>query len=167
MLYLFETGDTITSVQLQGEVVLVRIGNKIHQFDFSGTKLQSKDSGVKTLVLPNAEVFTTMRIRNEVFCHYGSETWSYVLGERNLTAKTDESPEIKSPMPGKVVVVTCTEGTEYKQGESLMVLEAMKMENAIKAPYDCRVAKIHKNTGDLVKQGEVLVLLDRIDLEIT
>jgi biotin carboxyl carrier protein len=66
---------------------------------------------------------------------------------------------IKSPMPGLIVAVSVSEGQEVNQGDSLCVLESMKMENDIKAPRAGTVGKIHVSQGDRVEQNKVLLTL--------
>lgn len=65
--------------------------------------------------------------------------------------------EIKAPMPGLVLSVNVTEGQEIKKGDSLLVLEAMKMENMLKATTDGMVKKIFAARGDKVEKGQVLI----------
>lgn len=66
---------------------------------------------------------------------------------------------VKAPIPGLVVKVTVTEGDRVQAGESLVILEAMKMENELRAPRNGVVASIHVHPGDSVNQGETLVTL--------
>jgi biotin carboxyl carrier protein len=65
--------------------------------------------------------------------------------------------EIKAPMPGLVLSINVTEGQEIKKGDSLLVLEAMKMENMLKATTDGVVKKIFAAKGDKVEKGQVLI----------
>jgi len=65
--------------------------------------------------------------------------------------------EIKAPMPGLVLSINVTEGQEIKKGDSLLVLEAMKMENMLKATTDGVVKKIFAGKGDKVEKGQVLI----------
>ncbi|MSP49302.1 MAG: acetyl/propionyl/methylcrotonyl-CoA carboxylase subunit alpha [Alphaproteobacteria bacterium] len=60
----------------------------------------------------------------------------------------DLSRFLLSPMPGLLVSVAVKPGQEVKAGEPLAVVEAMKMENVLKAPQDGRVAVVHANAGD-------------------
>ncbi len=70
------------------------------------------------------------------------------------------SPEIHSPMPGKILEVRVTEGAEVEAGQVLVVLEAMKMENALTAEGPARVKKVHVAAGTLVELGQLLVELE-------
>lgn len=71
-------------------------------------------------------------------------------------------PELPSPMTGKVVLVKCAPGDEVTEGTTLVIIEAMKMENEIKAPADVAIKDVKVAAGDLVTPGDVLVtfLLD-------
>ncbi|WP_285009946.1 acetyl-CoA carboxylase biotin carboxyl carrier protein subunit [Pedobacter faecalis] len=65
--------------------------------------------------------------------------------------------ELKAPMPGLVLSLPVTEGQEVIKGQGLVVLEAMKMENSIKAPADATIQKILVNQGDKVEKNQVLI----------
>lgn len=77
------------------------------------------------------------------------------LGMDNLA--TTKVQQIKAPMPGLVLSVLVAEGDEVKKGDSLLVLEAMKMENMIKSPTDGVIKKISIKQGDKVEKNEVLI----------
>ena len=64
---------------------------------------------------------------------------------------------VEAPMPGNVWKVLVKEGQEVKDGETLIILEAMKMENEIPSPCDGVVASLHVNEGDAVNGGDILV----------
>ena len=69
----------------------------------------------------------------------------------------DVSPSIVSPMPGKVVNVLTSEGSSFSKGDQLIVLEAMKMENIIKAEGQGVVERIQVKKGDVVEKNAVLI----------
>ena len=69
--------------------------------------------------------------------------------------------EIKAPMPGLIVGLTVEIGQEITQGDSVLTLEAMKMENVIKSPVDGTVGTIHVKTGDSVEKNQVLISFDQ------
>lgn len=66
---------------------------------------------------------------------------------------------VKAPMPGKVLSVLATAGKAVTRGETLAVLEAMKMEHALAAPRDGVVEAVHASAGQQVADGDVLVML--------
>ncbi len=71
--------------------------------------------------------------------------------------KPDTSKLIMSPMPGLMVSVDVEVGQEVKSGEAVCVVEAMKMQNIIRAEADGVVAKVNVGAGDAVAADEVLV----------
>lgn len=66
---------------------------------------------------------------------------------------------IKAPMPGIILSVNVEENQEVKEGETLLILEAMKMENAISAPKDGVIKSIFAKSGETVEKGELLIEL--------
>jgi biotin carboxyl carrier protein len=66
---------------------------------------------------------------------------------------------IRAPMPGLVVNVLAAEGTEVKRGQTVVVLEAMKMENDLTAPRAGIIKAMTAVTGKTVGQGEVLAVV--------
>ncbi len=71
------------------------------------------------------------------------------------------SPEISSPISGKVVMVDVEEGVAVKEGQSLMAIEAMKMEYQIKAPFDGTVKSVRFSKDEQVEIGEVLIEMEK------
>jgi biotin carboxyl carrier protein len=67
---------------------------------------------------------------------------------------------IKSPMPGRVVKVLVQIGDEVTPGQPLMVIEAMKMENELKAKTPGKVLEIHVSTGNAVEGNAKLLTLE-------
>lgn len=63
---------------------------------------------------------------------------------------------VSTSMPGRIVRVLVGEGAEVVQGEPILIVEAMKMENEIKAPIDGVVAEIMVGEGDTVETGTKL-----------
>jgi len=78
-------------------------------------------------------------------------------GSRRSGAKHDHSGELTAPMPGQVRAVNVNEGDEVTKGQTLMVLEAMKMEMKIQAPMDGTVSKLFVKQGDTVEREQMLV----------
>ena len=70
-----------------------------------------------------------------------------------------EGGVVKAPMPGLVLRVNVEPGQVIGSGASVVVLEAMKMENEIRAPAPGRVTAIHVEAGRVVEKGAVLVEL--------
>ena len=69
----------------------------------------------------------------------------------------DESKVCRSPVSGIVIKTAAKEGQSLQTGETIMVLEAMKMETNIAAPGSVKIAKLLVKEGDSVQSGQVLV----------
>ena len=68
--------------------------------------------------------------------------------------------EIKAPMPGLVLEVAVAEGQQVKEGDKILILVAMKMENSININTDATIKRIVVTAGEAVEKGQVLVELD-------
>jgi len=73
------------------------------------------------------------------------------------TVEESKSKNIIAPMPGLILDLMCKEGDEIEEGESLLILEAMKMENVIKAEGSGTIGKIHKVIGNTVEKGQLII----------
>lgn len=68
--------------------------------------------------------------------------------------------QIEAPLPGTIWKVEVEVGTTVKEGDTVLILEAMKMENEIMAEVDGVVKEIRVQKGDAVQAGDVLVVLE-------
>ncbi len=66
---------------------------------------------------------------------------------------------IKAPMPGLIAAIPVTEGQEVKKGQTIIILESMKMQNELKTPRDGIVQRISVQPGQSVEQNKLLVTL--------
>jgi len=97
--------------------------------------------------------------------HRGSAAKAYVYTEREAELAllmperraADTSRLVLCPMPGVVRSIEVREGQEVKTGEALCVVEAMKMENVLRAERDGTVAKVHAKTGDSLAVDAVIL----------
>jgi len=95
----------------------------------------------------------------------GVEREVTILDERALlldrmgmsTGDTKADLELCAPMPGKVLSVLVKPGDKVNPGDSLLVLEAMKMENVIKSSLEGTVEEVPANADSAVEKGELLV----------
>ncbi len=65
--------------------------------------------------------------------------------------------QVKAPMPGLILSINAVEGKKVKMGDTVLVLEAMKMENIIKSPSNGIIKKVNVSEGDSVEKNQVLV----------
>ena len=71
---------------------------------------------------------------------------------------------LKSPMPGLVVAVPVSEGQQVEKGQTLLILESMKMQNELRAPHAGTVARLRVKAGESVQQKQTLLNVVAADL---
>lgn len=81
---------------------------------------------------------------------------------RNIKSDADAGNIITTPMPGKIVKILAKEGDIVKEGDNIIIVEAMKMQSEYKAPSMKRVSKILVAEGDAIDGNQPLVLLEDI-----
>ncbi len=79
-------------------------------------------------------------------------------GVRNSQKKQGDG-DMLSPMPGKIIKVLVKKGDFVKKGDSLLIMEAMKMEHVIRANEDGQVDSLFHTEGEIVEGGVPLILL--------
>jgi acetyl/propionyl-CoA carboxylase alpha subunit len=81
-------------------------------------------------------------------------------GEARRPAQRHGGAGLEAPMPGKVIAVRKAVGDAVAKGEEILIVEAMKMENAIRAPRPGRITAIAAQVGEMVAPGRVLVEIE-------
>ena len=100
----------------------------------------------------------------------GAKRWVTINGQTIVLTKSsgvkrkgaghDHASELAAPMPGQVRGVNVTEGDVVTKGQTLLVLEAMKMEIRIQASGDGKVKKLHVKQGQTVEREQILVEIE-------
>ena len=123
----------------------------------------SVDGGRVRVIVDNEDVAAQVLIDgNDVYVLNGGDTERLILVSVDTADYEDFSgtgERLVSPMPGQVVSVMVAEGQDVLEDQVLMVIEAMKMEHAIKAPHAGRIEVLHFEVGDKVDEGVELVTL--------
>lgn len=94
----------------------------------------------------------------------GGRTYRLQLGGGAMaagdTGTGDNGPyELRATLPGKILEVQVTPGQAVQEGDGLVVVEAMKMENELRAPFDACVERIAVEKGQTVETGSLLCVL--------
>ncbi|MDB4921678.1 acetyl-CoA carboxylase biotin carboxyl carrier protein subunit [Mucilaginibacter sp.] len=114
---------------------------------------------VEVVSFNGSEKTAEIKVNNNTYTVTAEDQFDILLDKLGLSSlNTAKVSEIKAPMPGMVLKVFVTEGMEVKKGDNLFVLEAMKMENIIKAPADVIVKTVKIKPGDKVEKGQVLMM---------
>ena len=120
----------------------VRIGHRNHQ-----VSVQREAGGTWTIKMDGVgDRWVERSLREELMERMGIEE-----GAGNL------SRELRAPMPGKVIEVLVKEGQSVEEGEAMLVLEAMKMENVLRAGMSGVVSSIGVEAGNAVEKEAVLI----------
>lgn len=112
---------------------------QIHNVDIKSKTLQIKLDGVKHVI----------QVKDK---------FDLLLDELGLASRnTTRINQIKAPMPGLILEINVKPGDKVKKGDTILVLEAMKMENVIKSPGVGTVREIKIVQGDSVEKNQVLI----------
>lgn len=113
-----------------------------------------------TDVAPGATGTTAIRVGDVAWVSHRGETYrlSAVPRFASRTApRHEETHSLQSPMPGRVLGVRTAAGATVRKGDTLVLVEAMKMEHAVRAPGDGTVTRVLVAEGQMVGLGDVLV----------
>ena len=141
-----------------GKFYRAKIGEKTIDVEI----LQAKD-GRLDLLIDGKRVTTYLSFEN-------AKRWVTVNGQTFVLTKSsdakrrgaghDHESELAAPMPGQVRSVNVSEGDAVTKGQTLLVLEAMKMEIRIHAPQDGTVKKLFVRQGQTVEREQILIEIE-------
>ncbi len=164
---LLEGGKRERSVQvtpLGPGLYEVRIGDSVHRVD-----AYRHDYGTLSLLVDGTSYSATLDERgSSVHVRLDGSVFPIeILDERRLRLRraagrftVEGKQTVTAPMPGKVVKVLATVGEQVKEGQGLLVIEAMKMENELKSPKDGRVVELHVKEGQTVEGNAKLCAVE-------
>ena len=151
--------NTINTLELEKQLGLNQI-EKLHDGVYRVSK-----PGEKSIILEVLEynlVLKTMTIRHNHTIHTVEfkNNLDLVLDKMGIKRAVDTiSTTISAPMPGKVIDILVKEGDVVSKGDGILILEAMKMENVLKAEHDCTIKITLINKGVNVEKNQVLIEL--------
>ncbi len=71
--------------------------------------------------------------------------------------------EIQSFIPGTIIHISVKEGEIVKEGDPLLILEAMKMQNRIEMPFTAKIKTINVNVGDRIPKETLMIVLEEVE----
>jgi biotin carboxyl carrier protein len=168
MAYIATLGDQTHRIEVQEleEDHLYRISIDGKALTIDGRKLTAH---MYSLLVENQSftVDVTSKDDNYTVASAGKSFQLRVLDERRAARPGEGSgagraggKEIRSFMPGKVVEVLVAVGDDVSKDQGVLIVEAMKMENEVRAAADGKVKEIRVAPGQAVESGELLVLLE-------
>ena len=138
-----EKYDISASIKLIDKIHHIEINNVIYSFKLNN--------------LINMHRFDISYLDARVNSHVISQSHKKLLRIMPKIMKEDLSKKLISPMPGLIKSINVVEGQKIKNGDQILIIEAMKMENILKCEKDCKIEKILINSGDSVGADEELV----------
>ena len=162
---------------------ITTVGEKEYEIEILGDGRVSVDGAEYTVdfePVSGQPVFTMLVDGQsyEATIHEEDEDWIVLLHGQRYTANVEDEREkrlraaggagedgsgefiLKAPMPGLVVKVPVKEGDEVKQGDVLVILESMKMQNELKAPRDGIVKRVLVNDGESIEQKTEMIYVE-------
>lgn len=152
---------------------IVSIGDQQHELEIERSGTTSSADGLTIEVIGTdggtAEIRVAGRTHFVPFIVQGTTVSFTFDGEVYTAEVTDRSARPKArhgaasmaaPMPGAVLKILTAPGSVVTRGTPLVILEAMKMEHQITAPYDGRVTAVNCREGELVQPGVDLITIE-------
>ena len=156
-----------------------RVGDVAGQDPFWNVAVDEKTVALEVLRQPSAQLPALfVRAGGKVISvlleeHGDQRVYSLEVNGKPLTITLEDAPSgrtvdsstidgpilVNSPMAGKIASVKTSVDSNIEEGQSLMILEAMKMQNEIASPKSGVLKEIYVKQGDLVKAGERLCLV--------
>lgn len=113
---------------------------------------------VELIGIDKKEKLVTLKINTTHYKVAIKDKMDLLLESLGIETKLDKKVKsLQAPMPGLIIDICINEGQSIAKGEKLVILEAMKMENVIKASADVVVSKIHVAVEDSVENGQILI----------
>ena len=128
--------------QLDENRYLLRVGYKVYTID------NVINNGAKIDFTLNGQ-WSSVAVRDEQALLLDR------LGFKNKLSSGEG--QLLAPMPGKILDILCNEKNEIKEGDPVIILEAMKMENELKSPADGSIKLINVDVGQSVEKNELLL----------
>jgi biotin carboxyl carrier protein len=142
------------------------LNGKLFDADISETK-KGKFHIVRNNRSYNAEIIDAdlekksflIKVNNRLYHVSVKDRYDDLLHEMGFDInQSKKGGDMKAPMPGLVLSIMVSPGQQIKAGDAILVLEAMKMENVLKAHADGEVKKIIVKKGDKVEKNQVMII---------
>ena len=128
----------------------------------NSAKINSWDKNFIDVEIDNTRIRSKVTFDNELLLiqSKSGDVLFKILPKFETAKKASIEGGLNAPMPGKVIEIKIKKGAKIKKGDTLVILEAMKMEHKVLAPSDGKVKEILINKDEQVENGATLVVLD-------
>ena len=153
----FEVEKSKDTLMVNGSSVELDVQTLTHP-NTSNVIYQNRSYNVEVVELDRTAKTAGVKVNGTRYTAQVEDQFDLLLKQLGMDAAAGTKiKEIKAPMPGLVLKIMVTEGAEVKKGDSLLVLEAMKMENILKSTTDGVIKKINVAQGDKIEKNTVLL----------
>ncbi len=119
---------------------------------------RDRSYNIEVVAQDAAEKTVILKINGQIFTTSARNRFDLLLESMGMSqAANTRINEIKAPMPGLIQSIAVQPGDQVQKGDTLLVLVAMKMENALKSPGEATIASIRVEPGATVEKNEVLI----------
>lgn len=144
--------------QLKVDDAIVNVDTEVLADGSAHVLYNNKSYNIELITENNLDKTLIIKVNGSVYHIAIEDQYDQLLKKLGLDgAQSNKVSEIKAPMPGLVLNVMVAEGQSVEKGDSLLVLEAMKMENVIKSPTSGLIKKILISKGIKVEKNEILI----------
>ncbi len=152
----------VTGGDSQSDKFLITVGNIQHTINLTANPNTSDftltiDKETYTAFLTGESITTPRSFRSPAITSTPTSLTPAIEPLKELTQEVTEPGTVTAPLPGRVLEVRVKEGDTVKMGDVLLVLEAMKMANEIRASQDGRISQIHVEAGTAVEKGQPMI----------
>jgi biotin carboxyl carrier protein len=160
-LYRIGARDVRVTIEHRGDRTIVQAGEDTFAFD----RVEVDDRWITTVT--NGATTRVPFVRTRAHVHVALEGNAFEVAPAAEQDDDDVSvggftPEVSSPMPGRVLQVLVSAGDEVSAGDPLVLLEAMKMEQTVRAATAATVVEVRASVDEMVGPGQTLVVLEAV-----
>jgi acetyl/propionyl-CoA carboxylase alpha subunit len=142
--------------QMKKNAIQVSLGKKTYhvsaEFLNPDEILLNIDGKIHDIIINTSTISYFVYVNGQCF-HIEKKSALQILGQKDDKQQTID---VKTSMPGRIVKVMLKKGEKVEEGQAVMILEAMKMQNEIKSPRTGRIIKIGPQASESVETGALL-----------
>ena len=157
-------------IDVDSKIVDSKLIGQVNDNELSISILSSEENIVK--ILHNNEIKEAVYAQDRDKYYVQLDGKQYIFGkiedEEDVIAGSGESEDIENivpPMPGTIIKVNVAKGDKVKEGDAVIVVEAMKMETNLYTRITGKVTKVNAKEGDRVDSDTVLIVIEKEEVE--
>lgn len=158
-------------IEVDAKLINSSLIGRVNDDELTVTILSSEENIIKLLHNNEIKEAVYAQDRDKYYVQIDGTQYIYnkVEDEEDVIAGTGKSEDIENiipPMPGTIIKVNVAEGDKVKEGDAVIVVEAMKMETNLYTRITGTVTKVNAKEGDRVDSDTVLVVIEKDEVEI-